>query len=90
MQLRNQGNDVLYLPSPEIIHLKAPFGGFRTKPVLEWHADVIQPKPSPTVMLYKILHLTNQQINGYKTTLFLKYYKCQKIRNPYNYFIFWR
>jgi hypothetical protein len=28
----NQGIDVLYLPEPKIIHLKAPVGGFRTKP----------------------------------------------------------
>ena len=52
MQLRNQGYDVLYLPEPEILHLKAPIGGFRTKPVLQWQNESIQPKPSPTVMLY--------------------------------------
>jgi hypothetical protein len=45
MQLRNQGIDVLYLPEPKI-HLKAPVGGFRTKPKLAWENDEIQPKPS--------------------------------------------
>jgi hypothetical protein len=30
MQLRNQGVDVLYLPEPKILHLKAPGGDFRT------------------------------------------------------------
>jgi GT2 family glycosyltransferase len=87
MQLRNQGHDVLYLPEPKILHLKAPVGGFRTKPILQWHNDSIQPKPSPTVMLYQILHNSSAQINSYKTTLFFKYYRLQKIKNPFNYYI---
>ena len=86
MQLRNSGTDILYFPNPEIIHLKAPIGGFRTKPVLAWQNDIIQPKPSPTVMLYKILHLNQKQILGYKTILFLKFYKTQSIKNPIRYF----
>jgi GT2 family glycosyltransferase len=86
MQLRNLGVDVLYIPNPEILHLKAPIGGFRTKPVLAWHSDAIQPKPSPTVMLFKILHITKEQICGYKTLLFFKYYKHQTIKNPILYF----
>lgn len=87
MQLRNQGHDVLYFPEPEILHLKAPIGGFRTKPVLQWHGDSIQPKPSPTVMLYQILHNFKEQRNSYKTTLFFKYYRLQKIKNPVKYYI---
>lgn len=86
MQLRNSGQDVLYLPEPEILHLKAPMGGFRTKPVLQWHNDGIQPKPSPTIMLYQLLHNTPAQTNSYKTTLFFKYYKLQKIKNPVRYY----
>lgn len=86
MQLRNQGHDVLYLPEPEILHLKAPIGGFRTKPVLLWQKDPIQPKPSPTVMLYLISHNSKEQLRGYKTTLFFKFYKHQKSKNPYRYF----
>ena len=86
MQLRNQGNDVLFLPEPSILHLKASVGGFRTKPILKWHDQLIQPKPSPTVMLYLITHNTKQQILGYKTVLFFKYYKHQKSRNPFQYF----
>ena len=86
MQLRNLGIDVLYFPNPEITHLKAPTGGFRTKPVLAWQNDTIQPKPSPTVMLYKILHLNKKQILGYKTILFFKFYKTQSIKNPIRYF----
>ncbi len=87
MQLRNLGIDVLFLPEPQILHLKAPMGGFRTKPALAWHSDLIQPKPSPTVMLYQILHNTKEQISGYKTILFFKYYKHQKIKNPVKYYI---
>jgi GT2 family glycosyltransferase len=86
MQLRNQGHDVLFLPQPEILHLKAPIGGFRTKPVLEWKNERVQPKPSPTVMLYIISHNSKEQLRGYKTTLFFKFYKHQKIKNPYGYF----
>lgn len=86
MQLRNSGADVLFFPEPEILHLKAPIGGFRTKPILEWGNDMIQPKPSPTIMLYKQLHLTKEQINGYKTILFFKFYKNQTIKNPIRYF----
>jgi GT2 family glycosyltransferase len=86
MQLRHQGYDVLYLPEPEILHLKAPVGGFRTKPALQWQKDNIQPKPSPTVMLYQLLHVTPAQTNSYKTTLFFKYYRLQKIKNPIRYY----
>lgn len=86
MQLRNQGHDVLYFPEPEILHLKAPIGGFRTKPELLWHKDCIQPKPSPTVLLYIISHNSKEQLKGYKTILFMKYYKYQNIKNPYRYF----
>ncbi|MFV8440699.1 glycosyltransferase family 2 protein [Flavobacterium sp. LB2P44] len=85
MQLRNQGHDVLFLPEPSIMHLKAPVGGFRTKPQLRWYNETIQPKPSPTIMLYLISYKTKQQTLGYKTTLFFKYYKHQNIRNPFNY-----
>lgn len=86
MQLRNKGIDILYCPNPQIEHIKAPIGGFRTKPVLAWSHEIIQPKPSPTVMLYKQLHLTEQQQNGYKIILFFKFYKVQNIKNPILYF----
>lgn len=86
MQLRNQGHDILYLPKPEILHLKAPVGGFRTKPVLQWQNDIVQPKPSPTIMLYQILHNTREQTLGFKTILFFKYYRHQRIKNPLYYY----
>lgn len=87
MQIRNKGYDVIYLPEPDILHLKAPMGGFRTKPVLEWHNEKLAPKPSPTIMLFLIMHNTIQQLRGYKTVLFFKYYKLQSIRNPWVYYI---
>ncbi|MBV2195724.1 MAG: glycosyltransferase family 2 protein [Flavobacterium sp.] len=86
MQIRNQGYDVIYLPEPSILHLKAPMGGFRTKPILEWHSETIAPKPSPTVMLFLLMHKTKQQLYGYKTILFFKYYKVQSIKNPFAYY----
>jgi glycosyltransferase involved in cell wall biosynthesis len=86
MQLRNQGADVLYLSDPAILHLKAPIGGFRTKPPLQWQNDSIQPKPSPTIMLYHISHHNEEQVKGYKTILFFKYYKHQKITNLIRYY----
>ena len=86
MQLRNNGYDVMYFPKIIINHLRAPMGGFRTKSVLAWHSDAIQPKPSPTIMLFKLIHESKQQICGYKTLLFFKYYKHQTIKNPILYF----
>lgn len=86
MQIRNLGCDVLYFPTPEILHLKAPIGGFRTKPSLLWSNDEIKPKPSPTITLYKLLHETKEQHNGYKTILFFKYYRNQSVKNPIKYY----
>ena len=85
-KLRNAGTDVIFFTQPSVLHLKAPIGGFRTKFKFDWINEIIQPKPSPTVMLYKLLHCTKEELLGYKTTLGLKYYKNQNIRNP---FAFW-
>lgn len=85
MQLRNIGIDIIYFPKPNILHLKAPVGGFRTKPVLPWHLEKIQPKPSPTIMLFALLHKTEHQLKGYKTRLFIKNYKNHSIKNPFRY-----
>tara|TARA_R110002095_G_C4231642_1_gene238102 strand:- start:308 stop:1837 length:1530 start_codon:yes stop_codon:yes gene_type:complete len=86
VQLRNRGADIVYLPFPEIIHLKASIGGFRTKFVHPWEKDALQPKPSPTVMLNRMQNSTKQQLLGYKTTLFIKYYKQQSVKNPFKYY----
>lgn len=85
MQLRNKGVDVIYLPEPSILHLKAPMGGFRTKPILQWYKEEIQPKPSPTIMRFYQKHRTVEQQQGYKITLFLNYYWKQPIKNPLKY-----
>lgn len=85
MQLRNKGADVIYLPEPSILHLKAPVGGFRTKPVLPWQNGYIIPKPSPTILLFYLKHSTKEQLLGYKALLFFKYYRKQPIKNPLKY-----
>ncbi len=75
MQLRNAGADVIMVPYVKIIHLKAPFGGFRVTPEYLWSKEPIQPKPSPTIMLFKLLHETPQQYLRYKVIAFLSFYK---------------
>ncbi len=88
MQLRNKGVDILQLPQISMLHLKAPSGGFRVKQKNEWDKEIPQPKPSPTVMVYKLKHATKEQLKLYKTTLFIKYYKNQTIVNPFSYIRF--
>lgn len=86
MQLRNQGVDVIYVPTVQLLHLKASIGGFRTKFVHQWEKDITQPKPSPTVMLYKQKYNSSEQLLGFKTLLFFKFYRLQSIKNPFKYF----
>jgi len=86
MQLRNRGTDILYIPFVKMIHLKAPIGGFRKKVKQNWETDIIQPKPSPTIMVYKLKYATKEQLQGYKTILFFKFYKEQSIKNPFKYY----
>lgn len=86
MQLRNLGVDILYLPFITIHHLKAPIGGFREKIKKDWEKEVILPKPSPTVMVYKLKYDTSEQLQAYKTLLFIKYYTKQSVKNPFSYF----
>ncbi len=86
MQLRNNGVDIIYFPEIKIVHLKAPIGGFRVNSKQNWKMDKIKSKPSPTVMLNRILNNTKHQLLGYKTTLFIKYYRKQPLKNPYSYF----
>lgn len=85
MQLRNEGCDIIYHPHIEILHLKAPIGGFREKPVLAWELEEPLPKPSPTLMAFALKYYTPQQIKGFKTSLFLKYYNKQSVKNPLTY-----
>jgi hypothetical protein len=83
MQLRNAGCDIIYHPEIEILHLKAPRGGFREISLPPWKKD--KPKPSPTLMVYAKKYYSPEQLNGFKTELFLRYYSKQKIKNPFNY-----
>lgn len=85
MQLKNLGCDNVYLPSIKMLHLKAPIGGFRYRFKPIWGKEKIKPKPSPTVMAFKLKHLTKEQLRGYKTLLFIKFYKKQSIKNPLAY-----
>lgn len=82
LQLRNNGTDIIYFPEIRILHLKASIGGFRGKSVLQWQNEIIQPKPSPTLMLYQIMHNTEEQILGYKLVLFIKLFKNSGWKNP--------
>lgn len=86
MQIRKNGYDVLFFEYPNIVHLKAPIGGFRTKPVVEWANETYAPKPSPTVMLFRLKNCTVAQNRTYKLKLFLSYYKSQSIKNPIAYY----
>ena len=82
MQIRNNGNDVIYFPTPEILHLKAPMGGFRTKVIRKWDNDTIEPKPSPTVMVFKLKYDSEEQFFAYKLMYFFRMFNFMKLSNP--------
>lgn len=84
MQLRNAGCDIIYHPDIQILHLKAPRGGFRQKTHVPWEKD--KPKPSPTLMLYAKKHFSEKQMQGFKEELFIKFYFKQDIKNPFRYY----
>jgi hypothetical protein len=85
MQLRGVGVEIISVPKINMLHLKARIGGFRHefKPI--WDNEKVKPKPSPTIMAYNLKHLTREQLNGYKTLLFIKFYNTQSIKNPLSY-----
>lgn len=82
MQIRNNGNDIIYFPTPEILHLKAPMGGFRTKVIRKWDNDSIEPKPSPTVMVFKLKYDSEEQFFAYKLMYFFRMFNFQNVSNP--------
>ncbi|GHC59904.1 glycosyltransferase family 2 protein [Ulvibacter litoralis] len=86
MQLRNKGCDVLYNPSVNLTHLKAPVGGFRKPIEKPWQVANEIPKPSPTIMLFRRKHTTERQLKGYKLLFFIRYYRKQNTKNPIAYF----
>ncbi|MFN9519904.1 MAG: glycosyltransferase family 2 protein, partial [Bacteroidota bacterium] len=85
MQLRKKGFDIIYLPTPQILHLKAPIGGFRTPVNHPWQHEPFSPKPSPTIMLYHLLYYTIHQRRGYKIFLFINYFLSQHTFNIISY-----
>jgi len=74
MQLRNVGTDILYCPDIELLHLKAPVGGFRHKVAQPWEREDLAPKPSPSIMLFRLMNTSKAQLKGYKLVLFFKFY----------------
>lgn len=86
MQIRMIGKEIMYHPNLEIIHLKAPVGGFRMKPKLPWFSEEYPPKPSPALMALVLKYYSRQQLLGFKTVLFLKLYTSQTIKNPFRYY----
>jgi hypothetical protein len=85
MQLRNLGCDIIYHPGLVIHHLKAETGGFREKINMDWEKERIKPKPSPTLMAYALKYYSKEQLMGFKTSLLLKYYNKQSVKNPFKY-----
>ncbi|RAJ16998.1 glycosyltransferase family 2 protein [Olleya aquimaris] len=85
MQLRHLGEDVVYFADIKITHLKAPIGGYRTKVKQLWADDVVQPKPSPTIMLLNETYFTKHQLLGYKLLLGLRSFKHSPTKNPFAY-----
>jgi len=79
---------VILIPVLKITHLKAPIGGFRIKKESIWQNDQPLTKPSPTVLLSKILHYDNKQLNAYRTTLFVKTLKKKGILHIFQHLIY--
>ena len=90
MQIRNLGYDVIYAPQIQILHLKAPIGGFRSLPTFPWNEDKILPKPAPQILYHRIKNTTEKQLKGYKWVLFIKYYFKQRIKNPFSYISYFK
>ncbi|WP_213520166.1 glycosyltransferase [Nonlabens sp.] len=74
MQIRQAGYDVIYAPQIQLLHLKAPVGGFRKPHLFPWQEDEVQPKPSPQIMYYRKKNYTHKQLLGYKMVQFFKTY----------------
>jgi len=81
MQLRLQGQDVVYFSNIKVTHLKAPIGGYRTKVKQAWADEIIQPLPSPTIMFMYISYFTKKQLLGYKLLLAFRQLKSRKTIN---------
>ena len=71
MQLRQQGCDIIYHPEIEIVHLKAPMGGRRDKPLVAPSTEQPLPKPSPTLMACSVKHYSPPPNRAFTLPLFL-------------------
>ena len=90
MQVRNIGKDVIYAPSIQILHLKAPTGGFRSPHKFPWSTEALTPKPSPQIMYLRKKNYSLEQVRGYKWVLFFKFYRQNEIKNPIKYFKYFK
>ncbi len=86
MQIRNSGYDVIYAPQIQILHLKAPVGGFRKPHSFPWKEDDVQPKPSPQIMYFRKNNYTHQQLLGYKMIQLIKSFGELGTKNPYRHY----
>ena len=73
-RIRQLGYDVTFAANINLLHLKAPMGGFRQPIKKLWDNEVIQPKPSPTMLLLFQKHFTAYQLRGYKFFMFFRLY----------------
>ncbi|GAK89341.1 glycosyl transferase [Nonlabens ulvanivorans] len=84
MQIRNAGYDIIYAPPQiQILHLKAPVGGFRKPHVFPWKENAIQPKPSPQIMYFRKKNYSHKQLLGYKMVQLFKTYGIFGIKLPW-------
>lgn len=79
-QLRNKGCLIVYYNLVELLHLKAPIGGFRKKIIRNWDQDKIKPKPLPSEMKFLIENYNKYQFKGFKLIYILK---NTKTKNPF-------
>ncbi|GAK99373.1 glycosyl transferase [Nonlabens ulvanivorans] len=86
MQVRNAGFDVIYAPQIQILHLKAPVGGFRKPYVFPWNDEEIQPKPSPQIMYHRKKNYTHKQLLGYKMVQLFKTFGVFGTKLPWKHY----
>jgi GT2 family glycosyltransferase len=86
MQLRNAGYDVIYAPQIQLVHLKAPTGGFRKPHIFPWSHDAVQPKPSPQIMYHRKKNYSTKQLRGYKMMLFIKTFGQLGTKSPWGHY----
>lgn len=86
MQIRHAGYDIIYAPQIQLLHLKAPVGGFRKPYVFPWHNHIIQPKPSPQIMYQRKKNYTFKQLLGYKLVQLVKTYGLFGTKKPWKHY----